>query len=133
MTTTAERPRCPGRDGTCGRRPNHPGSCRTRTEMDPDTRAYLAELRREKRGTGARQVAAIQTAQAQAQADLWNAMHPVGTEVDRTDDLGNVHRTRTRSIAWVICGHASVLVEGITGGYLLSRMAPVASGEGARP
>ena len=100
--------------------------------MDWDTRSYLAELRREKRGTSARQVAANQTAQAQAQADdLWNAMHPVGTEVDRTDDLGNVHRTRTRSIAWVICGHASVMVEGITGGYLLSRMAPVASGEGA--
>ena len=126
-----ERPRCTGRNGTCGRRPGHPGSHRLPSKMDSDTRSYLAELKREKRGTSARQVAAIRLEEAQAEVERWNAAYPIGTEVDRTDDHGNVHRTRTRSIAWVICGHASVMVEGISGGYLLSRMKPVT--EGATP
>jgi hypothetical protein len=124
-----ERQRCDGRGGTCGRRPGHPGSHRPRQELDWDTRSYLAEVRRERRGTSARQVAERKRAEAQAQADAWNAAHPVGTEVDRTDDHGNIHRTRTRSIAWVICDHASVMVDGISGGYLLSRMKPVETGD----
>lgn len=70
-------------------------------------------------------------ARAAAQAELertveaWNRDVPVGTEVIRTDDLGNKHRTRTRSVAWIICGHASVKVDGITGGYALERIQPV--------
>lgn len=70
-------------------------------------------------------------AKAAARAELerrveeWNRNVPVGTEVTRTDDLGVVHRTRTRSIAWIICDHASVQVEGIAGGYLLDRIKPV--------
>jgi hypothetical protein len=70
-------------------------------------------------------------AKAAARAELerrveeWNRNVPVGTEVTRTDDLGVVHRTRTRSVAWIICDHASVQVEGIAGGYLLDRIKPV--------
>lgn len=70
-------------------------------------------------------------ARAAAQAELerkveaWNRDVPVGTEVIRTDDMGEKHRTRTRSIAWIVCGHASVMVDGISGGYLLERIQPV--------
>jgi hypothetical protein len=94
--------------------------------MDTDTRSHLAELRRSRRGNSAAQVRARQHAAAQAEADAWNAAHPIGTEVTVTMDLGEVRRTRTRSIAWRICDHASVMVEGISGGYLLSRVKAVA-------
>jgi len=54
---------------------------------------------------------------------LWNHNHPVGTEVIRKDDLGKDHKTRTRSEAWVLGGHTAVImVEGISGGYLLNRI-----------
>lgn len=41
-----------------------------------------------------------------------------------TDDRGNRYRTVTRSDPWLISGEAVVLVEGISGGYLCSRMEP---------
>lgn len=65
---------------------------------------------------------------AQCAADAWNATHPIGTDVYVTRDSGAVMRTRTRSVAWVICDHASVMVDGISGGYLLERVRPVAAG-----
>lgn len=68
--------------------------------------------------------AAVQ-AELERKVEEWNRDVPVGTEVIRTDDLGQRHRTRTRSIAWIVCGHASVMVDGISGGYLLERIKPV--------
>jgi hypothetical protein len=64
--------------------------------------------------------------------EKWNAAHPVGTEVLVRRDVGEPMRTRTRSEAWMLgascrdIGHtAVVMVEGITGGYSLERVAPV--------
>lgn len=62
------------------------------------------------------------TAAAQKKCDEWNATVPVGTAVDVRHDDGSITRTRTRSQAWVICDHASVLLDGISGGYLLERV-----------
>ncbi len=47
---------------------------------------------------------------------------PIGSRVILRDDLGKDWRTVTRSKPWNICGHASVLVEGISGSYICSRM-----------
>ena len=63
-------------------------------------------------------------ARLKAKADRWNAAHPPGTPVVLTDNLGREHATRTRSIAWVVCDHVSVIVDGRTGGYLLDRIRP---------
>lgn len=51
--------------------------------------------------------------------------HPVGTVVDVRRDDGTTLRTKTRSRPWLLCGSAVVLVEGISGGYRLSRVRPV--------
>lgn len=59
------------------------------------------------------------------QISNWNNKYPPGTPVILTDDFGNTHETITRSIAWEICGHASVKVDGRAGGYLLDRIKPV--------
>lgn len=65
------------------------------------------------------------TEKAQKQCDDWNDKYKYPMEVILTDDQGVEHQTRTRSIAWEICGHASILVEGRSGGYLLDRIRPV--------
>ncbi len=66
---------------------------------------------------------------AEALPDLaasdWNAAHPVGTPVVVTRDDGSKLETVTRSVAWRICDHASVMVVGISGGYLLDRVQAV--------
>lgn len=63
------------------------------------------------------------TAEAEAEAEAWNALHGVGTPVVVTKDDGSEVRTKTRSIAWVLGEHtAVVMLEGIRGGYLLSRV-----------
>lgn len=57
--------------------------------------------------------------------DVWNANYPEGTDVILTDDLGEEHKTKTRSAAWTLGhGEAMVMVEGRTGGYLLYRIRP---------
>lgn len=94
-------------------------------EMDAEVRADLAEARRRRRGIPS------ESERRQAEADRsiadWNAAHPIGTEVWVTLDDKSKLRTRTRSVAWRICDHASVMVEGISGGYLLERVRPTAS------
>lgn len=56
----------------------------------------------------------------------WNAVYPVGMPVDLREDSGAITRTATRSPAWVMGGHsAMVMVEGRSGGYDLTRLAPV--------
>jgi len=58
-------------------------------------------------------------------ADKWNKEHKFPLQVILTDDLGVEHQTRTRSIAWMVCGQAVIKVEGRAGGYLLDRIRPV--------
>ena len=104
-------------------------------EMSIETRAYLRELRFA-RSTAKRTAKAH--ADAQAEADAWNAAHPPRVPVIVTKDLGEQVATFTRSIAWRICDHAAVLVDGISGGYLLERVrfdlsrADVVAAEAAR-
>jgi hypothetical protein len=89
-------------------------------EMSHETRIYLRDLRASRQD---RKQVARDKAGAQKQCDTWNAAHGPRVPVVLTDDLGDQHRTMTRSIAWEVCGHASVLVDGRTGGYLLERIA----------
>lgn len=52
--------------------------------------------------------------------------YPEDIEVDVTLDDGKVWRTKTRSVAWYASsGSALILLEGMTGGYLLERCKPV--------
>ena len=95
---------------------------RAKREMDLETRAHLADLRRRKRGIPSD--SEKRRASAEAEVAAWNAAHPVGTPVTVTLDLGEQVETKTRSVAWVICDHASVMVDGISGGYLLARVRP---------
>jgi hypothetical protein len=53
----------------------------------------------------------------------WNERNPIGTEVTVTLDDGAVKQTKTRSEAWLASGTPVVMVEGISGGYMLSRVA----------
>jgi len=54
---------------------------------------------------------------------VWNRFVRVGDDVDVTLDDGSKRRTKTRSEAWVAAGGvALVQVEGIAGGYRLSRV-----------
>ncbi len=53
----------------------------------------------------------------------FNLHVPVGAPVTVRKDMGELFETRTRSEAWVMSGHtAVVMVEGISGGYLLERV-----------
>jgi hypothetical protein len=62
------------------------------------------------------------TDQIRAVSD-WNDRYPVGTQVTVEMDSGEIRATKTRSSAWLLSGHTAVIMlEGITGGYLLSRV-----------
>ena len=64
---------------------------------------------------------------AYAEASDFNERYPVGTRVSVRRDDGTVTRTKTRSRAWVLAGVCPVvMVEGIRGAYLLSRVSPAA-------
>jgi hypothetical protein len=55
-------------------------------------------------------------------ADEWNEWYKPGQPVIvRKDDGSDLH-TRTRSVAWDLCGTPVVKVEGIAGGYSLRRI-----------
>lgn len=62
---------------------------------------------------------------AAAQAAIvegWKAT-PEGTEVVVRKDNGSEVRTRTRSGPWLLGGHTAVIMlEGVSGGYLLERV-----------
>jgi len=65
------------------------------------------------------------TAQLQAQVDAWNAAFPIGARVTVRKDDGTTTATTTRSAAWVAGGHSAViLLDGISGYYLLDRVSP---------
>jgi len=66
-----------------------------------------------------------------AERRAWDAWQrsplPVGTQVEVTRDNGEVLLTKTRSEPWKLAeGTPVILVEGIAGGYLLTRVRPVA-------
>lgn len=54
--------------------------------------------------------------------ERWNAMHPAGTPVVVVLDSSERRQTVTRSVAWMVSDHASVLLEGISGSYALHRV-----------
>lgn len=55
---------------------------------------------------------------------VWNKLAPSGTEVELTNDQGELENTVTRSEAWVLCNEPVVQVKGRTGGYSLWRIKP---------
>lgn len=58
--------------------------------------------------------------------DTWNTNYPSGTPVEVTLDDESQWKTKTRSKAWALGdGTPVVMLEGKTGGYLLSRVLPV--------
>lgn len=68
--------------------------------------------------------------QAKLAVDVWNAAHPVGTEVIVTKDRGEQIRTKTRSAAQLGGGGVSAVIflEGISGYYALERVRPASDG-----
>ena len=46
----------------------------------------------------------------QSKCDKWNETYPIGTSVERTDDMGEKHITKTRSEAYEMCGTAVIMV-----------------------
>lgn len=73
-------------------------------------------------------------AQLQAQCDGWNNHHPIGTAVTLRSDDGSDVATATRSAAWVLSGHTAVImVDGVTGCYLLDRLTPTPVQTSAQP
>lgn len=61
-----------------------------------------------------------------AMVNNWNSKHPEGTEVNVRLDNGEVMKSKTRSIAWMLGGHTPViLVEGISGAYALERVTAI--------
>lgn len=57
--------------------------------------------------------------------EKWNDTVEVGTAVHVRDDFQKITHSKTRSVAWVLCGSAVVMVDGIAGGYLLERVTVV--------
>jgi hypothetical protein len=69
---------------------------------------------------------------SEVQVEEWNEHCPVGTLVSVTKDDGEKVNTKTRSEAWMLGadstskGHTPVvLLEGISGAYLLSQVTPL--------
>lgn len=61
--------------------------------------------------------------QQQKAVDEWNSHWPIGTNVIVKMDDGQIRNTQTRSEAWLMGGHTAVIsVDGIAGGYMLSRV-----------
>ena len=53
----------------------------------------------------------------------WNEQNPVGVACTVEMDSGEIRATKTRSEAYMLSGHtAVVMLEGISGAYLLSRV-----------
>lgn len=58
-------------------------------------------------------------------AEEFNSCISVGEEVIYINDLGQREETKTRSIAWDVCGNALVKLEGKVGGYIVDRVRPL--------
>ena len=67
-----------------------------------------------------------QTKKAQQAVDAWNKLYGIGEPVLVKKDLGEIIQTTTRSKAQVLpSGHAVIWLVGISGCYLLERVAPI--------
>ena len=76
--------------------------------------------------TDGRRIPARKRMTGRQMVEAFNAVCAVGDAVTRTDDHGVKHATRTRSEAYLLSGHTPVvMVEGVTGCYLLSRVTVV--------
>jgi hypothetical protein len=65
-------------------------------------------------------------AAATALCETWNWHYPEETPVLVVRDMGNVLKTTTRSTAWLTpSGGILIKVNGIAGGYSLSRVIPI--------
>jgi len=65
----------------------------------------------------------------QKQVDAFNTLHPVGQRVRVRLDSGDIRVTTTRSPAEILSGHSAVIwLDGISGCYLLDRIAPLEEG-----
>lgn len=69
---------------------------------------------------------------AELDVESWNLSYPVGTRVFVKKDRDEVLETVTRSEAWALGGSgnrpghtAVIMVEGISGCYLLDRVTPI--------
>ncbi len=64
--------------------------------------------------------------QLQAMEQAWNEKAPVGTAVSYCPDLNPdapVINTKTRSVAWILGGHAVVvMIEGVAGCYAIEKL-----------
>jgi len=61
----------------------------------------------------------------QTLVNSWNHRHAIGTTVLVTLDDGSVRETKTTGSAWVLGGHTAVIMlDGISGAYMLSRVEP---------
>lgn len=68
----------------------------------------------------------LSTEALQRACDAWNARYAIGTAVTVVKDGGDVVATTTRTAAYVLGGHSAVIMlEGISGCYLLERVNPV--------
>lgn len=57
--------------------------------------------------------------------EIWNNNYPEGTRVTVTRDDGSTFKTATKSLAWPLGdGTPVVMLQGISGGYLLNRVQP---------
>lgn len=63
-------------------------------------------------------------AAAQRECDAWNAQHKPGLECVVQLDDGERIQTFTKSAAWEVGGRAVILVQSVTGAYLLTRVKP---------
>jgi hypothetical protein len=72
---------------------------------------------------------AVAHVKAQSEVDEWNSTYPIGTPVIMSPYTGCPEAERvttvTTSKAWIISEHASVLIEGKSGGYGLAWVKPI--------
>lgn len=97
-----------------------------RKSEPPDTERLVilreARERKKRKRLDEREDMAAKEARAQAEADAWNARHPVGCDVEVTKDDGSRLVTITRASAAVVGAAAVVWVVGIVGCYALERV-----------
>ena len=73
----------------------------------------------------------VRSKMQQNQVEKFNLRYRIGQHVNVETDSGKTITTKTRSEAWLLGGHtATILIEGISGAYLLDRVIPLVRGYG---
>ncbi len=62
----------------------------------------------------------------------FNALYNIGKAVDVRNDDGTVASTVTKTRAWVVDGHAAIVVSGFSGLVRLDRVTPISVEEARR-